>query len=53
LLLKRLIDEGVIPKDPSVVTNLAILVGLLAHRRCWLQYVGPLFFITNRRRSYL
>jgi len=30
LLLRELIDKGVIPKDPALVTKLALLVGLLA-----------------------
>ena len=30
LLLRELIDNGVIPKDPGLVTKLALLVGLLA-----------------------
>lgn len=30
LLLKRLIDEGVIPKDAALVTKLALFVGLIA-----------------------
>ena len=30
LLLKRLIDDGVIPKDSGLVTRLALLVGLIA-----------------------
>jgi ATP-binding cassette subfamily B protein len=30
LLLKRLIDDGVIPKDAALVTRLALLVGLIA-----------------------
>ena len=43
LLLKRLIDEGVIPKDPSVVTNLAILVGLLAIADAAINMLGRYF----------
>ncbi len=43
LLLKRLIDEGVIPKDPSVVTNLAILVGLLAIADAGFNMLGRYF----------
>ena len=43
LLLKRLIDEGVIPKDPSVVTNLAILVGLLAVADAAINMLGRYF----------
>jgi len=30
LLLRELIDKGVVPKDPGLVTKLALLVGLLA-----------------------
>jgi ATP-binding cassette, subfamily B, bacterial len=41
--LKRLIDEGVIPKDPSVVTNLAILVGLLAIADAGFNMLGRYF----------
>ena len=43
LLLKRLIDEGVIPKDPSVVTNLAILVGLIAITDAGFNMLGRYF----------
>jgi ATP-binding cassette, subfamily B, bacterial len=43
LLLKRIIDEGVIPKDPSVVTNLAILVGLLAIADAAINMLGRYF----------
>jgi ATP-binding cassette, subfamily B, bacterial len=43
LLLKRLIDEGVIPKDPTVVTNLAILVGLLAIADAAINMLGRYF----------
>ena len=43
LLLKRLIDEGVIPKDPSVVTNLAILVGMLAIADAGFSMLGRYF----------
>jgi ATP-binding cassette subfamily B protein len=43
LLLKRLIDEGVIPKDPRVVTNLAILVGLLAIADAAINMLGRYF----------
>jgi ATP-binding cassette subfamily B protein len=43
LLLKRLIDEGVIPKDPSVVTNLAILVGLIAIADAAFNMLGRYF----------
>ncbi len=43
LLLKRLIDEGVIPKDPSVVTSLAILVGILAIADAAINMLGRYF----------
>lgn len=43
LLLKRLIDEGVIPKDSSVVTNLAILVGLIAIADAVINMLGRYF----------
>jgi ATP-binding cassette subfamily B protein len=43
LLLKRLIDDGVIPKDPSVVTNLAILVGLIAIADAVINMLGRYF----------
>ena len=43
LLLKRLIDDGVIPRDPSVVTNLAILVGLLAIADAAINMLGRYF----------
>ena len=43
LLLKRLIDDGVIPKDTSVVTNLAILVGLIAIADAGVNMLGRYF----------
>ena len=43
LLLKRLIDDGVIPKDPTVVTNLAILVGLIAIADAVINMLGRYF----------
>jgi ATP-binding cassette subfamily B protein len=43
LLLKRLIDDGVIPKDASVVTNLAILVGLIAIADAGFNMLGRYF----------
>jgi ATP-binding cassette, subfamily B, bacterial len=43
LLLKRLIDDGVIPKDTSVVTNLAILVGLIAIADAAFNMLGRYF----------
>jgi len=43
LLLKRLIDDGVIPKNTSVVTNLAILVGLIAIADAGFNMLGRYF----------
>jgi ATP-binding cassette subfamily B protein len=43
LLLKRLIDEGVIPKNGDVVTNLAIMVGLLAIADAGFNMLGRYF----------
>ena len=43
LLLKRLIDEGVIPKNGEVVTNLAIFVGLLAVADAGFNMLGRYF----------
>lgn len=43
LLLKRLIDEGVIPKNTEVVTNLAIMVGLLAIADAGFNMLGRYF----------
>jgi ATP-binding cassette subfamily B protein len=43
LLLKRLIDDGVIPKDASVVTNLAVLVGLIAIADAAFNMLGRYF----------
>ena len=43
LLLKRLIDDGVIPKNASVVTNLAILVGLIAIADAAFNMLGRYF----------
>ena len=43
LLLKRLIDDGVIPKDATVVTNLAILVGLIAIADAGFNMLGRYF----------
>jgi ATP-binding cassette subfamily B protein len=43
LLLKRLIDDGVIPKDATVVTNLAILVGLIAIADAAFNMLGRYF----------
>jgi len=43
LLLKRLIDEGVIPKDGEVVTRLALLVGLIAIADAAFNMLGRYF----------
>jgi ATP-binding cassette subfamily B protein len=43
LLLKQLIDDGVIPKDGAVVTRLAILVGLLAVADAGFNMLGRYF----------
>ena len=43
LLLKRLIDDGVIPKDVAVVTNLAIIVGALAVADAGFNMLGRYF----------
>jgi ATP-binding cassette subfamily B protein len=43
LLLKRLIDEGVIPKDGAVVTQLALLVGLIAIADAGFNMLGRYF----------
>jgi ATP-binding cassette subfamily B protein len=43
LLLKRLIDDGVIPKDGAVVTNLAIIVGALAVADAGFNMLGRYF----------
>lgn len=43
LLLKRLIDDGVIPKDTSVVTNLALLVALIALADAAFNMLGRYF----------
>jgi ATP-binding cassette subfamily B protein len=43
LLLKRLIDDGVIPKDGAVVTRLALLVGLLAIADAGFNMLGRYF----------
>ena len=43
LLLKRLIDEGVIPKDGAVVTRLALIVGLLAIADAGFNMLGRYF----------
>jgi len=43
LLLKRLIDEGVIPKDSAVVTQLALLVGLIAIADAGFNMLGRYF----------
>ena len=43
LLLKRLIDQGVIPKDGAVVTQLALLVGLIAIADAGFNMLGRYF----------
>jgi len=43
LLLKRLIDEGVIPEDGAVVTQLALLVGLIAIADAGFNMLGRYF----------
>ena len=43
LLLRELIDNGVIPKDPGLVTKLALLVGLLAVVDALFNIIGRWF----------
>ena len=43
LLLLRLIDDGVIPKNPALVTKLAILVVLLAFADAGVRMLGSYF----------
>ena len=43
LLLRRLIDEGVIPKNTELVTNLAIAVGVIAVADALFSMVGRWF----------
>jgi ATP-binding cassette subfamily B protein len=43
LLLKRLIDEGVIPGDSGLVTRLALLVGAIAIADALISMVGRWF----------
>ena len=43
LLLKQLIDDGVVPKDGAVVTRLAIFVGLLAIADAGFNMLGRYF----------
>ena len=43
LLLLRLIDDGVIPKNPELVTRLAIYVGLLAVADAGISMLGRYF----------
>jgi len=43
LLLKQLIDDGVIPKDGAVITRLAVLVGLLAIADAGFNMLGRYF----------
>ena len=40
LLLRQLIDKGVIPKDGALVTKLALLVGLLAIADAGMSMLG-------------
>jgi ATP-binding cassette subfamily B protein len=43
LLLRELIDKGVIPKDAALVTKLAVLVGLLAIADAGMSMLGRYF----------
>lgn len=43
LLLKRLIDEGVIPGNPGLVTRLALLVGFIAIADAMFSMIGRWF----------
>jgi len=43
LLLKRLIDEGVIPGDPGLVTELALLVAVIALADALISMIGRWF----------
>ena len=43
LLLKRLIDDGVIPGNPGLVTRLALLVGLIAVADALFSMIGRWF----------
>jgi ATP-binding cassette subfamily B protein len=43
LLLRELIDKGVVPKDPGLVTKLALLVGLLAVVDALFNIIGRWF----------
>lgn len=43
LLLKQLIDEGVIPRDGALVTRLAILIGFLAIADAIMSIIGRWF----------
>ena len=43
LLLLRLIDDGVIPKNPQLVTKLALFVGLLAVADALVSMLGRYF----------
>lgn len=43
LLLKRLIDDGVIPGNPGLVTQLALLVGLIAIADALFSMIGRWF----------
>lgn len=43
LLLKRLIDEGVIPRDGALVTRLAVIIGCLAIADAIMSIIGRWF----------
>jgi len=43
LLLKRLIDEGVVPGDSNLVTQLALLVGVIAIADALISMIGRWF----------
>ena len=43
LLLRRLVDEGVIPGNPTLVTRLALLVGLIAVGDALVNMIGRWF----------
>ena len=43
LLLRKLIDDGVIPKNSKIVTELAIAVGVIALLDAWFSMIGRWF----------
>jgi ATP-binding cassette subfamily B protein len=43
LLLRKLIDDGVLPKDPGLVTTLALIVGVLAILDAIMNVIGRWF----------